>query len=129
MLSFLFLLIIIMKSNIPPYFRSYNKKHVEAAFEVLNSIPSDVSVCAQSNLVPHVSMRKNIYHFRDVPGYDIRNAQYIILDLEGVTWPFMKEAYIQAVMDLLINSQYDIVKEMDNVILLKKNAPKNRNKE
>ncbi len=129
MLSFLFLLIIIMKSNIPPYFRSYNKKHVEAAFEVLNSIPSDVSVCAQSNLVPHLSMRKNIYHFRDVPGYDIRNAQYIILDLEGVTWPFMKEAYIQAVMDLLINSQYDIVKEMDNVILLKKNAPKNRNKE
>ena len=129
MLSFLFLLIIVMKSNMPPYFGSYNKKHVKAAFEVFDSIPSDVSICAQSNLVPHLSMRKNIYHFRDVPGYDIRNAQYIILDLEGVTWPFMKEAYIQAVMDLLINSQYDIVKEMDNVILLKKNAPKNRNKE
>jgi len=128
MLSFLFLLIIVMKSNMPPYFGSYNKKHVKAAFEVFDSIPSDVSICAQSNLVPHLSMRKNIYHFRDVPGYDIRNAQYIILDLKGVTWPFTKESYIRAVMDLLINSQYGIVKEMDNVILLKKNALKNRNK-
>ena len=91
--------------------------HLALAQQFINKIPPDTSVSAQSQLVPHLSHRSDIYLFP----YAVNQAQYIFLDVTSDVYPYYGfNDYLQGVKDILSGGQYDIVAAQDGYLLLRR---------
>ncbi len=67
----------------------YSKDYdVSDVHEILNTLPSNVSISAQSPFVPHLVLRDHIYQFPI-----ISNAQYIVLSPDESSYPMGREAF------------------------------------
>lgn len=119
----------------PPYIRKWSKNHVEAIRDLLKEIPSTASVCANSNLVPHLINRYAISTFGNrgltygdpLPkNFDIRDAEYLLLDVKSqnpwITFPLSVEEYTQAVQEVYHLKAYRVLKERDGVVLFKRDS-------
>jgi len=94
--------------------------HTALAKTIINKIPANASVSAQSSLVPHISHRKSVYLFPDQD----TSADYVFLDVTSDIYPFYSsDDYIRAAKGLLLNGAYGIVDADDGYMLLKKGAP------
>ncbi|HEU0002168.1 MAG TPA: DUF2079 domain-containing protein [Ktedonobacteraceae bacterium] len=93
--------------------------HDQLAGRIENMIPASASVSAQSELVPHVSQRAHIYLFP----YGDTTADYIFLDVTGVTYPYSSPQYIGEVKKVLLGGNYGIVTAQDGYLLLKRGLP------
>ena len=94
--------------------------HTELAASFLRLIPPTASVSAQSELVPHLSQRKDIFLF---PYQDTR-ADYVFLDVTSEIYPFLNSVdYIREAKGLLLNGKYGILAARDGYLLLKKGLP------
>ncbi len=92
--------------------------HLALAEHFITMIPPAASVSAQSNLVPHISERRNIYLFP----YADDEADYIFLDVTSNTiYPFFgSPEYIREVKDVILRGHYGIVVAEDGYLLLKR---------
>jgi uncharacterized membrane protein len=90
--------------------------HTRAADQLVAMIPADVSVSAQSNLVPHLSNRRAIYLFP----YRDNSADYVLIDRKGERYPLQSApaTYESDVAGLLGSPAYRVVAERDGLILL-----------
>ena len=93
--------------------------HDKLAQRFVDMIPPSASVSAQSNLVPHISERTNIYMF---PYQDDR-ADYIFLDVTNYTYPLYSSQYNSDVNQILLSGNYGIVAAQDGYLLLKRGLP------
>jgi len=93
--------------------------HTELAQRFIDMIPPTASVSAQSNLVPHISHRSDIYLFP----YDDDRADYIFLDVTGYTYPYFSYPYNVEVKKLLLSGKYGVVAAQDGYLLLKRGLP------
>lgn len=103
------------KSNIyrgDHYSPKYNVSNIYAAIDL---IPDEASVCAQSNIVPHVSMRDTISQHPYIKG-----AEYIILDKALGIWPQSKEEYLSSVDSLCRVGTYDCIYDKGTTLLFKR---------
>jgi len=90
------------------------------AQKFINKIPPDTSVSAQSQLVPHLSHRSDIYLFP----YAVNQAEYIFLDVTSDVYPYYGFSdYLQGVKDTLTSSQYGIIAAQDGYLLLRRGPP------
>lgn len=94
-------------------------QHTGLAQSIINLIPSDASVSAQSGLVPHVSQRKNIYLFP----FAKDSAEYIFLDVTGDTYPYDQPGYHGAVKEVLRSGHYGVLTANNGYLLLKRGLP------
>ncbi|HKV83618.1 MAG TPA: DUF2079 domain-containing protein, partial [Ktedonobacterales bacterium] len=93
--------------------------HSRLAGEFIALIPANASVSAQSNLVPHLSHRRNIYLYP----YEATQARYVLLDTTGGDiYPYNSQplAYWTSVRAMLANPAYRVVKQEDGYILLER---------
>jgi uncharacterized membrane protein len=91
--------------------------HLALAQQFIDKIPPDTSVSAQSQLVPHLSHRSNIYLFP----YAMNQVQYIFLDVTSDVYPYYSfNDYLQEVKDILSSGQYDVVAAQDGYLLLRR---------
>ncbi|MER3397720.1 MAG: hypothetical protein C4316_04145 [Chloroflexota bacterium] len=67
--------------------------HVEVGRQILELIPPGAAVSAQSDLVPHLANRENLYTFPNIFG-----ADYIVVDTKGSPWP-LKGAEFQRFLE------------------------------
>ena len=81
--------------------------------EIIKSIPADVSVSAQSDLLPHLSHRNKIYMFPN-----INNSEYVVLEKNGNTWPLVEKSYFENVEK--IKKTYRVCKENDYGVIYAK---------
>ncbi len=93
--------------------------HTALAQHFIAMIPDSASVSAQSQLVPHVSHRLNIYLF---PYADDR-ADYIFLDVTGNTYPLYSGQFIFEVKTVLFNGHYGVLAAQNGYLLLKRGLP------
>src|SRR6266566_4715667 len=93
--------------------------HDQLAQRFVDMIPPSASVSAQSNLVPHISERTNIYMFP----YGNDRADYIFLDVTNYTYPLYSGQYNQDVNQILLGGNYGIVAAQDGYLLLKRGLP------
>lgn len=90
-------------------------KHHQMFFQLIKLIPNDVSVSAQTNLVPALAFRKDIYEFPD-----LREADYVFLDEKGpvsgqsITWGYYQKK------DNLPKCGYRLIKDEDGLKIYKK---------
>ena len=93
--------------------------HSRLASDFVALIPADASVSAQSNLVPHLSHRRDVYLYP----YQATQARYVLLDTTGGDiYPYngRPDEYKASVQQLLANPAYRVVKEEDGYILLER---------
>jgi uncharacterized membrane protein len=95
-------------------------QHTLLANSLIQLIPPDASVSAQSDLVPHLSHRRQMYLFP----YGEHEAQYVFLDVTGNTYPQGDpSAYVSGVQALLASGQFGLVAARDGYLLLKRLPP------
>ena len=106
-----------------PFSRGFGWPNVSAhdrlAGRIEAMIPASASLSAQSDLVPHVSQRTHIYLFP----YGDTTADYIFLDVTGVTYPYSSPQYIGEVKKVLLSGNYGVVTAQDGYLLLKRGLP------
>jgi uncharacterized membrane protein len=93
--------------------------HTRVGDQLLHLIPPGASVCAQSDLVPHVSDRRFVYLFP----YKMLDADYVFLDVTGSIYPQLdRDAYAEQIQALLRDPAYHAVAATDGYLLLKRGA-------
>jgi uncharacterized membrane protein len=96
--------------------------HTRLLPQMLKLIPATASVAAQSEIVPHLSHRREIYQF---PDGLTQHATYIALDAQSDYYPEPDlHQYHLAVQALLKTGQYQILYQNDGYLLLKLIPPK-----
>lgn len=104
--------------------RIYKEAHysrefpISRAYEVLDLIPGDAVVSAQSAFVPHLALRESVYQFPV-----IRNAEYILLSPVENAYPLEPAIFKQKTDSLKNSSGWKVVLEEPAFILLKKQHP------
>jgi uncharacterized membrane protein len=94
--------------------------HTVLAQQFIQMIPPTASVSAQSQLVPHVSQRRDIYLFP----YGKDSAEYIFLDTTSDIYPYFGvSAYDHAVQTVLASGRYGILAQSDGFLLLERGLP------
>jgi uncharacterized membrane protein len=100
----------------------YKKSHwtrdfnVKEAHQILQKIPEDAMVSAQSPLCPHLAFREKIYHYPY-----IGDANYIaLIPAESNKYPLNNESYQKAIDDFLASGKWEIVDKNDAILILKK---------
>jgi len=94
--------------------------HREAINKIAKLIPPSASVCADLKGFPFLANRFKLY---DIP-FHIHETEYILIDKKEPTFSpkpiiSLKEC-LEITNGVLKSSDYEIVKEIDNVILLKR---------
>ncbi len=90
--------------------------HHERLAPIMARIPSNATVTTQSDLYPHVPARANVYLFPT-----ISDADYILLDVSGQTYPLSASDYASAVQQLVYESPAGVVAADDGYLLLARN--------
>lgn len=87
--------------------------HALAAGQFFRQVPARAALSAQSDLIPHLSQRMKLYHFPDVA-----DAEYVVLDMKGNTWPLTRNDYEQRVGELWRISAFEKILDVDGFWLL-----------
>lgn len=94
-------------------------EHSRLANQLISLIPPNASVCAQSDLVPHISNRRFIYLYP----YQMLSADYVFLDVTGSIYPQVdRDAYASQIQALLRDPDYHTIAATDGYLLLKRGA-------
>jgi uncharacterized membrane protein len=89
-------------------------------------IPDDASVCAQSDIHPHVSQRRDASLFPRCRLEGSEAAEYVILDLDATSTksPLGYHAFYQLVDAWLMREDYGVVAQQGGILLLRRGAPR-----
>ena len=90
---------------------------------MLKTIPDETVVCAQSDLVPHLSHREKIFVFP----LNWRVADYVFLDLYSTSFPVSANQYRRQVRQVFLNSRMGILEYNDGILLFKRDYPNTLN--
>lgn len=93
--------------------------HDAIAQRLIRMIPATASVSAQSDLVPALSQRQDIYLYP----YGVDWASYILLDVTSDTYPYTQFSYDNAVKQLLLHGNYGLIAADNGYLLLKRGLP------
>jgi uncharacterized membrane protein len=107
------------KSRLRIYKAAHYKSEfpIREAYKVMDLIPSDAIVSAQSTFVPHLALRDRIYTFPT-----IRNAEFVLFSPVEGTDPADPVEFEQTVSGLLKNPNWEVVRKDQFFVLLKKHS-------
>ncbi|MFC1520835.1 DUF2079 domain-containing protein [Elusimicrobiota bacterium] len=110
------LIIIHWSFNVSRYYKPISESHRTALSHIVSLVPADGSVSAQSDIGPHVATRNNLYQFPDNP-----NADYVIVDAHGNTWPLSGQSELRKHIEKLQdNGEYSLIAQNNEVYLFAK---------
>ncbi len=82
----------------------------------LKLIDKEENISVSSSLAPHLASRDKIYHFPI-----IKDSKYIALIKNNrTTYPISKEEYLTKIENLRASGQFEIIYEIDDLIIFKK---------
>ncbi|MFB0546881.1 MAG: DUF2079 domain-containing protein [Anaerolineae bacterium] len=92
---------------------------LEHIWAVLERIPPQASVSAQTDLLPHLSHRQEIYLFPSV----IDGAEFIVLDTEGNTYPVAEDYEDIVRREVLPHPSFRVLYDSHGFLLLREHNP------
>ncbi len=105
--------------GISPLARSYHPPQITPHHRLgrafLALIPPDASLSTQSGLYPHLAHRERAYFFPAV-----NDAEYILLDVTGSSYPITPAAVHDQVVRLLNSREFGVLAAQDGYLLLKR---------
>ncbi|MBI4369418.1 MAG: DUF2079 domain-containing protein [Elusimicrobia bacterium] len=99
------------------YFSPIDPARLDVLNELVRLVPKEGTVCAQSDLGPHLAFRQELTQFPD-----ISQAQFIALDINGNKWPLSDEEYGQRVQNLETDHFYELLYNKEGARLYRKIA-------
>lgn len=93
--------------------------HEENLQRITALVPDEAVVCAQSDIFPHLSHRRDIYLFPF-----IADAEYVIVDLDATAEksPSGFHTFYARVNELLENSEFGVIAQAGGVLLFRRGA-------
>jgi uncharacterized membrane protein len=105
--------------GISPLSASYSPPRITAhhrlAQAMMERIPPDAALSAQSGLYPHLSHRKKAYFFPAV-----NDAEYVLLDVTGSSYPIAAPEVQSTAKSLLDSGQFGVLAAEDGYVLLQR---------
>jgi len=100
--------------------------YVENLRTVTALIPDGASVCAQSDIHPHVSQRRDASLFYHCQLDDGEEAEYVVLDVDATSAksPLGHHAFYELVDAWLARKEYGVIAQQGGVLLLHRGAPR-----
>jgi uncharacterized membrane protein len=89
--------------------------HAARVQPLLERIPPDAVVAAQSNLFPHLSRRPRIYVFPAV-----EDAEYVVADVAGTSDPLYPDALFSELNVLRASPRFELLAADDGVLLFRR---------
>lgn len=120
----LIVLINVANSNIWRIIKPSRYSHVKDYKDVrrlINLIPRDASVAAQSALVPHIPKRRDIYMLPE-NGDGTTGAEYVLVHTGVNPWPYQRAELLKFVKRLRTDESYAVIQEINEIILFKRNS-------
>jgi len=93
--------------------------HHERLHAVLETIPPDASVSAQTAIAPHLSYRRTLYHFPDVGSSGGDVAEFVILDRVLITRDTFRNA-LPGHVAALASKGYEPVLDEDGILIFRR---------
>lgn len=93
-------------------------QHHVRGHEIIKKIPSEVSVSAQANLLPHIERRRKIYVYPD----EGMEADYALLDTKGNQWPQSPHDYQKFLRQLKTDKRHELLIDEDGFLLFRKKS-------
>jgi uncharacterized membrane protein len=105
------------KSKIRFYQSSHYTRNYDVAkvHQIISRLPQDAKISAQSQLIPHLVLRKTIYQFPLV-----KDAEYVLYSPLENNYPLTEAAFIAQIEGLKKQNNWTIHFEDKNIVLLKK---------
>lgn len=103
--------------------RIYQKRHYSQAYAVqpvhriLNEIPADAGVSAQTVFVPHLALREHIYQFPIV-----KDATYIVYSLRENSYPYTSEEFLRLLQPYTDSPHWEVWRRHEDFYVLRKRA-------
>ncbi len=98
--------------------RIYQERHykrdydISRAYKVLNNLPKDAAISAQSPFVPHLALRKKIYQYPIV-----KDAEYIVLCTKEEYFPLDSSEFHTKLQQLEESNQFRVlIKDSDFIV-------------
>ncbi len=95
--------------------------HTGVGHDLLKSIPASAAVLAQTNFVPHLSHRTQVFAFPEIA--DLRDTEYLLLDQRTPILTAVPLDEFQQAWDAVLNSPYFETIRAEDGYILKKRAP------
>jgi uncharacterized membrane protein len=92
--------------------------HAARLAPLLQRIPPEAPVSAQSNVHPHLATRERLYVFPTVD-----DAEYILADVAGTSDPLYPDDLFMEVTALLAGSRFELLEADDGLLLFRLRAP------
>jgi len=89
--------------------------------QVMDLIPGEASIAAQSALIPHVPKRRDIYMLPET-GDGSKSAEYVLVHTGVNPWPYQKGELLNFVKRLRTNKSYTVIREIGDIVLFKRNS-------
>jgi len=84
--------------------------HARLGHDLLRRVPPDVAVAAQSDLLPHLAHRSEIYVFPD----NLDKVEYVVVDVQSNPYPFSSSIDLNhSLQNLLADTTFDLWVEAD----------------
>lgn len=94
----------------------------QTALQMLQLVPADAVISAQTGLSTHLTHRPGIYLFPELTSAAYGPAEYIVLDLSSNIYPIFDLAiYNRRVSELKESGDYTVIFDQDDYLLLRKN--------
>lgn len=91
--------------------------HARLGHELLDRVPPNAVVSAQSDLLPHLSHRREICVYPD----NLDKAEYVIVDVQSNPYPFADSADLNhSLQNLLADTEFDLWIEADGYYFLRR---------
>jgi uncharacterized membrane protein len=92
---------------------------------VIAQIPDGASVCAQSDIHPHISQRRDACLFYRCTLEDAQGAEYVVVDLDAASTksPLGFHAFYELVDLWLMRDDFGVVAQSGGVLLFRRGAP------
>ena len=101
----------------PSFYRKTQRE--EILEKMVRLVPGRVSVSATDILVPHLSTRKEIYHFVSAQEELERKPEFILLGGEKDSWPLNPDSYKREVKKLEESETYEAVFQREDKYIFK----------
>ena len=94
--------------------------HDRKALAMISLVPDSAAVATQPHFVPHLSFRENIYHY---PWIKIgqEKIDFFLFDRLSDLYPFEKDAFTFELAKFLVNPDYALIAQTDDIFLFQQN--------
>jgi len=97
------------------YHRHYKREFdVEKLHEFLSSLPEDMKICTQSDIIPHLAFRNHIYAFPIM-----QKANYLLMHEKMSVYPFRTKAS-EEIQKILDSQEWKVIYNENSTILFER---------